>query len=65
MATHEIDFHCPFHFDHHGLRRDPPQQTAYPSTFLIDSRNKVFFSKISKTHGGGTTTTEVLEELKK
>ncbi|MCX6612325.1 MAG: redoxin family protein [Acidobacteria bacterium] len=49
----------------YGLRWDAPQETAYPSTFLIDSKGMVFFSKISKTHGGRTTTTEILEELKK
>lgn len=49
----------------YGLRWDAPQETAYPSTFLIDSQNMVFFSKISKSHGGRTTTTEVPEELKK
>ncbi len=49
----------------YGLRWDAPQETAYPSTFLIDSKSMVFFSKVSKTHGGRTTTIEVLEELKK
>ena len=49
----------------YGLRWDAPQETAFPSTFLIDSKGMVFFSKISKTHGGRTTTTEILEELKK
>ena len=49
----------------YGLRWDAPQETAYPSTFLIDSKGMVFFSKISKTHGGRTTTTEILEALQK
>ena len=49
----------------YGLRWDAPQETAYPSTFLIDSKGVIFFSKISKSHGGRTTATEVLEELKK
>lgn len=49
----------------YGLRWDIPQETAYPSTFLIDSKGMVFFSKVSKTHGGRTTVAEVLNELKK
>ena len=49
----------------YGLRWDAPQETAYPSTFLIDSKGMIFFSKISKSHGGRTTATEVLEKLKK
>lgn len=49
----------------YGLRWDAPQETAYPSTFLIDSKGMVFFSKISKTHGGRTSVTEVAAELKK
>jgi thioredoxin-dependent peroxiredoxin len=49
----------------YGLRWDAPQETAFPSTFLLDSKRMVFFSKISKTHGGRTTVPEVLSELKK
>jgi len=49
----------------YGLRWDAPQETAYPSTFLIDSKGMVFFSKVSKTHGGRTTVQEVVSELKK
>lgn len=49
----------------YNLRWDAPQETAYPSTFLVDSKGMIFFSKISKTHGGRTTVTEVLAELKK
>jgi len=49
----------------YGLRWDAPQETAYPSTFLIDSKGMVFFEKVSKTHGGRSTATEVLAELMK
>lgn len=49
----------------YGLRWDAPQETAYPSTFLIDAKGMVFYTKISKTHGGRTTVEEVLMELKK
>jgi peroxiredoxin Q/BCP len=49
----------------YGLRWDAKQETAYPSTFLIDSKGMVFFSKVSKTHGGRTSVEEVVMELKK
>ena len=34
----------------YGLRWDAVQETAYPSTFLIDRQGVVFFSKIVKEH---------------
>jgi len=49
----------------YGLRWDAPNETAYPSTFLIDQHGGVFFSKISKTHGGRTKAAELLEVLMK
>ena len=49
----------------YGLRWDAPNETAYPSTFLIDQKGTVFFSKISKTHGGRTKAAELLEVLMK
>ena len=49
----------------YGLRWDAPNETAYPSTFLIDEKGIVFFSKISKNHGGRTKASELLEVLMK
>ncbi|MDT7815856.1 MAG: thioredoxin-dependent peroxiredoxin [Acidobacteriaceae bacterium] len=49
----------------YGLRWDAPHETAYPSTFLIDSTGIVFFSKVVKEHGGRTTAAEVLDALPK
>lgn len=49
----------------YGLRWDAPQETAYPSTFLIDRNGVVFFSKIVKEHGGRTTAAEILDVLPK
>ena len=49
----------------YGLRWDAPNETAYPSTFLIDQKGIVFFSKISKSHGGRTKAAELLEVLLK
>jgi thioredoxin-dependent peroxiredoxin len=49
----------------YGLRWDTAQETAYPSTFLIDPHGVVFFSKIVKEHGGRTTAAEILDALPK
>ncbi len=49
----------------YGLRWDAPSETAYPSTFLIDQKGIVFFSKISKSHGGRTKAAELLDVLMK
>src|SRR6266436_9253361 len=46
------------------LRWDAPKETAYPSTFVLDQRGMVRFSKISHSHGDRTKASEVLEELK-
>jgi peroxiredoxin len=47
----------------YGLRWNAPQETAYPSTFLVDRQGTVFFAKISDSHGGRTTAVEVIEAL--
>jgi len=49
----------------YDLRWDEPKETAYPSTFLLDRKGVIYFAKVSKTHGGRTTASEVLAELKK
>ena len=46
-----------------GLRWDAPGETAYPSTFVIDTKDRVQFVKISKSHGDRTTSAEVLAAL--
>ncbi|WP_309714888.1 redoxin domain-containing protein [Armatimonas sp.] len=47
----------------YGLRWDAPRETAFPSTFVIDKSGKVIFAKISRSHGGRTKATEILEAL--
>ena len=47
----------------YGLRWDAPKETAYPSTFLIDQKGKIFFAKVSKSHGGRTNASEILAAL--
>jgi thioredoxin-dependent peroxiredoxin len=49
----------------YGLRWNAPRETAYPSTFLIDSQGLIFFSKIVKLHGGRATAVEILDAMPK
>ena len=49
----------------YGLRWDAPHETAYPSTFLIDQHDVVFFRKISQGHGDRTTAADVLAGLQR
>ena len=49
----------------YGLRWDAPQETAYPSTFVIDRGGIVRYALVSKTHGGRATAADVLVELAK
>ena len=47
-----------------GLRWEAPNETAYPSTFIIDADGKITFRKISKTHGDRAEAADVLKALK-
>jgi len=47
----------------YGLRWDAPKETAYPSTFVINKKGKVIYSKVSTTHGGRASSDEVLKVL--
>ena len=49
----------------YGLRWDAPKETAYPSTFVLDSKSVVRFSKVSAGHGDRSKAAEVLAEAKK
>ena len=40
-------------------------ETAYPSTFIIDQRGIVTFAKIRQEHDGRETSAEIVEPLKK
>lgn len=51
--------------DAYGLRWEAPRETAYPSTFVIDSKRVVHFAKVSKSHGGRVPADKALEEAKK
>jgi peroxiredoxin len=49
----------------YGLRWDAPDETAYPSTFVIDRTGVIRYRKISNEHGGRTTAEDVLAALSK
>ena len=55
-----------YRFTHaYGLRWDAPNETAYPSTFILDRSGTVRFAKVSRMHGDRTKPMDVLNELKK
>lgn len=45
------------------LRWNAPDETAYPSTFVIDEENKVRFASVSQTHAGRASAEEILKVL--
>jgi thioredoxin-dependent peroxiredoxin len=49
----------------YNLRWDAPNETAYPSTFVVDKGGKISFAKISMTHGDRSSVNDVLSALKK
>ena len=49
----------------YAVRWDAPRETAYPSTFVLDGKGAVRFSKISRSHGDRAKASDVLAEVKK
>jgi thioredoxin-dependent peroxiredoxin len=47
----------------YGLRWDAPDETAYPSTFILDRKGVIAFEKISHTHGDRLSAQDALEHL--
>jgi peroxiredoxin len=47
----------------YGLRWEAKNETAYPSTFVIDGKRKVEFAKVSSTHGDRAKVDDVLKAL--
>jgi len=47
----------------YALRWDAKNETAYPSTFVIDGKRKVVFAKVSTTHGDRAKADDVLAKL--
>ena len=48
----------------YDLRWEAPGETAYPSTFVIDSRGMITFAATSRTHGGRPPTEDVVGALR-
>ncbi len=49
----------------YGLRWDGPNETAYPSTFLISKGGAVFYAQIAKLHSGRTSAATILSYFPK
>jgi thioredoxin-dependent peroxiredoxin len=49
----------------HGLRWDAKGETAYPSAFVLDGDRKVYFAKISKSHGDRASTDDLVEAARR
>jgi peroxiredoxin len=47
----------------YGLRWNAPQETAYPSTFILDRTGMVVFEKVSHTHGDRLSAQDALDHL--
>ncbi len=47
----------------YSLRWDAPNETAYPTTFILDRSRKVLFQKISRSHADRTTASEILGSI--
>jgi peroxiredoxin len=47
----------------YGLRWEGKNETAYPSTFVIDGKRKVSFAKVSTSHGDRAKVLDVLASL--
>jgi peroxiredoxin len=49
----------------YGLRWDAPNETAYPSTFILDMKGVVRYAKVSHGHGDRAKASDVLAEAKR
>ena len=49
----------------YALRWDAPNETAYPSTFVIDRKRKIVFAKVSKSHGDRAQADAIVKALPK
>lgn len=47
----------------YGLRWDAPKETAYPSTFVLDTGRNVTFARTSRAHGDRVPVADVLAAL--
>ena len=50
--------------DGYHIRWNAPNETAYPSTFVVNQAGIIQLAKVSKSHGGRATMREILGALK-
>lgn len=49
----------------YGLRSNAPNETGYPSSYVVNQEGKIIFAKTSKRHGGRASTEEISKALAK
>ncbi len=49
----------------YNLRWNAPNETAYPSTFLIDTNGVIRYAKVSTSHGDRSSAADVIAEIAK
>lgn len=49
----------------YGLRWNAPKETAYASSFVVDSQGTIRLAKVSRSHGDRASSEELLGELSK
>jgi len=47
----------------YDLRWDAPNETSYPSTFVIDKKGKILYAKVSHSHGDRAKLEDILKAL--
>ncbi len=47
----------------YNLRWDAPNETAFPSTFVVDRKDSVLFARVSHSHADRAKTDEILKSL--
>jgi peroxiredoxin len=47
----------------YDLRWNAPEETAYPSTFIINRKGKITFEKISRSHDDRTVAADILAKI--
>ncbi|WP_372719726.1 redoxin family protein [Novipirellula sp.] len=58
MLDHDFQF-----TNAYGLRWNATNETAYPTTLVVDKSGKITYVKISETHGGRAMSNEILAAL--
>lgn len=49
----------------YGLRWNAPNETAYPSTIILNRKGKILFEKISRSHGDRFSAEDALKQIRR